>query len=99
MRNGLQKRWLRSLRAFALGLCAFAFGLNCWADPVLPTLFSDHMVLQQGREIHLWGSADAGEKISVSLAGHDASATTDGQGKWSLHLPALSAGGPFTLSI
>jgi sialate O-acetylesterase len=72
---------------------------NAWAAPVLPTLFSDHMVLQQGREIHVWGKADAGEEIKVTLAGKGASTITDGSGAWSVHLPALSAGGPFTLTV
>lgn len=57
------------------------------------------MVLQQGREIHLWGRADAGETITVSLAGHTATTTADAGHHWSVRLPALSAGGPFTLAI
>jgi sialate O-acetylesterase len=70
-----------------------------WADPVLPTLISDHMVLQQGREIHIWGKADAGETVTVSLAGHTATTTADARHHWSVRLPALSAGGPFTLTV
>ena len=69
------------------------------AVPVLPTLFSDHMVLQQGREIHLWGKAEPGEKIVVNFAEATANAVTDSSGGWSIHLPAHSAGGPFTLSV
>lgn len=76
-----------------------AFSLNAWADPALPTLFGDHMVLQQGREIHVWGKADPGESVGASLAGRSSSATADGRGDWSLHLPALTAGGPFTLIV
>jgi sialate O-acetylesterase len=57
------------------------------------------MVLQQGREIHLWGKADAAEKITVTLAGHTATTTTDIHNHWSVQLPALSAGGPFTLAV
>jgi len=72
---------------------------NCWADPVLPTLFSDHMVLQQSQEIHVWGKADPGERITVTLSTKRASATTDARGNWSIKLPPLRAGGPFTLSI
>jgi len=83
----------------AIGLCLFGLGLCCWADPVLPSFLGDHMVLQQGREIHLWGKADAGETVSVSLAGRVATATTDPQNHWSVQLPALTAGGPFTLTI
>jgi sialate O-acetylesterase len=90
---------LRRLSRFVVGVCGIGLALNCWADPSVPTLFSDHMVLQQGREIHVWGSADAGEKVAVSLAGHSASTTTDEHGKWSLRLAALPAGGPFTLVI
>ncbi len=76
-----------------------AYSLSCWADPVLPTLFSDHMVLQQGREIHIRGKADPGEKITAAISGHSAGTTADEHGDWSVRLPALSAGGPFTLTI
>ena len=89
------RQWLR----LAAGLCLFACGLRCWADPVLPTLISDHMVLQQGREIHIWGKADPGETITVTLAGHAANATADSHNHWSIRLPPLSAGGPFTLTV
>ena len=94
--------WRLQLRArvwLAAGLCVFACGLRCWADPVLPTLISDHMVLQQGREIHIWGRADLGEAITVSLAGHSATAIADAGHRWSVRLPASSAGGPFTLTV
>jgi sialate O-acetylesterase len=57
------------------------------------------MVLQQGREIHVWGNADANERITVSVAGRTASAVADVDGKWSIYLPSMSAGGPFTLTI
>jgi len=91
----------RSRRAsrIALGLSIVAYSLCSWADPVLPTLISDHMVLQQGREIHIWGEADAGEKVTVSLASHTATTTTDADHRWSVRLAALSAGGPFTLTV
>lgn len=93
--------WRRRLRLLVrvAELCVFASALSCVADPVLPTLISDHMVLQQGREIHLWGKADAGESIEVNLAGHAATATTDALHRWSVRLPALPAGGPFTLTV
>ena len=82
-----------------LGLCVIACGLNCRADPVMPTLFSDHMVLQQGRKIQVWGNADPKEKITVSLGGQSSDAVTDGHGNWSVHLAPMSSGGPFTLTI
>jgi len=57
------------------------------------------MVLQQGREIHLWGKADPGETITVTLVGHAATTTADSRHHWSVRLPALAAGGPFTLTV
>jgi sialate O-acetylesterase len=57
------------------------------------------MVLQQERPIHIWGEADPGETVAVSLAGHTATTTTDDHNHWSIHLPALPAGGPFTLTV
>lgn len=57
------------------------------------------MVLQQGREIHVWGKADPREEVSVSLAGDRSAATADAHGAWSVHLPSMRAGGPFTLII
>ena len=90
---------LRIWMHFAAGLCLFGCGMDCCADPVLPTLFSDHMVLQREREIRIWGKADVDEKISVSLAGHEATTTADVRHSWSVRLPAMSAGGPFTLTV
>jgi sialate O-acetylesterase len=82
-----------------------ALAVLCWlpapsrADPVLPRLLSDHMVLQQGREIHIWGKADPGEKITVTLAEKSNSAQPDANGSWSVRLPAMPAGGPFTVVV
>jgi sialate O-acetylesterase len=90
-------------RQFCLAIsalaCVLACGSRSWADPSVSTLFSDHMVLQQGHEIRIWGTADPAEAISVTLAGHHASATADARERWSASLPAMSAGGPFTLII
>ncbi len=70
-----------------------------WAVPVLPSLIGDHMVLQQGREIHIWGSADPDENIKVTLAANASSVKADAVGRWSVQLPPMPAGGPFTLTI
>jgi len=57
------------------------------------------MVLQQGREIHVWGTADPAEKITASLSGRSSSTAADAHGNWSLELPAMQAGGPFILTV
>jgi sialate O-acetylesterase len=68
------------------------------ADVRLPGLFSDHMVLQQGRPIPVWGWADPGEKVVVSLGDREVSTTASG-GTWRVDLPAHKAGGPFALVV
>src|SRR5579871_179560 len=95
------KRFARSFShlAFVLGAWVFISGINLWADPSLPTLFTDHMVLQRGREIHIWGNAEPQEKITATLAGYTSSSVADAQGHWSTHMPAMTAGGPFTLTV
>ena len=83
--------------------CAVLIGLfsasSALADPTLPSLLTDHMVVQQGRPIHIWGKADSGEKITVTLGVNSASATADSAGDWSVNLPAMPVGGPFTIYV
>ncbi len=64
----------------------------------LAGMFTDHMVLQRDRAILVWGWAVAGERVAVELAGSTAEATTDADGRWSVQLPAMPAGGPHTLT-
>jgi sialate O-acetylesterase len=78
-----------------LGICA----PSLWADPVLPHLFSEHMVLQRETAVPIWGWGDPDEKISVSLAGKTLEAVTADDGRWKVSFPPMRAGGPFTLTV
>lgn len=68
------------------------------ADVVPASLFCEHAVLQQGRPIPVWGSAEENEKVTVTLGGQSAS-TIAHDGKWTVQLEALPAGGPHVLTI
>ena len=63
----------------------------------LPDLFDDNMVLQRGRPIPVWGVAEPGEQVTVTLAGQQAVVQADAGGKWLVRLPAMAAGGPYEL--
>ena len=66
----------------------------------LPEIFSDNMVLQQGKTVRIWGTADPNERVTVKGSwNHQPVATVAEDGKWSLELPLPPAGGPFTLSV
>ena len=61
------------------------------ADVRLHPLFADHAVLQRDREIKVFGWAESGEKVTVSLGSAMVSTTTPASGKWQLSLPKRSA--------
>jgi sialate O-acetylesterase len=67
--------------------------------PFLHPLFSDHMVLQRGKPIVVWGWTTPGAAVAVDLAGGSAKAVAGADGRWQATLPALPAGGPHTLAI
>ena len=69
------------------------------AAVTLPAMFSDHMVLQRGVDVPVWGTANANEKVAVEYAGKMASATADANGKWSCKLPAPSLGDATSLTV
>ena len=56
----------------------------------LASPFGDHMVLQQGRPVPVWGVADTSETVTVEFAGQRKSAKAGPDGKWRVDLAALS---------
>ena len=70
------------------------------ADVTLNNLFGDHMVLQQGIANKIWGKADPGENILVSIAKQKHSTIAIEDGNWSIQLDAIvEYGGPHTLTV
>lgn len=79
---------LRTLRLFLL--IFFLFGVSFLRGEVtLPAIFGDHMVIQQGTTIPVWGFAAAGEKVSVSYAGREGECVTSSSGRWRITLRPL----------
>lgn len=69
------------------------------ADVSLPAVFSDHMVLQREVEVPVWGWAEPGEQVTVSIAGQSPSATAGADGKWMVKLAPMKTGEPATLTV
>ncbi|MGA2619890.1 MAG: sialate O-acetylesterase [Thermoguttaceae bacterium] len=69
------------------------------AEVKLAGVLGDHMVLQRDVAVPIWGWAEPGESVSVSLGDQTKTATADAGGKWSVRLEALQAGGPYTLKV
>ena len=67
------------------------------ADVKLPALLADHMVVQRGLPVHVWGMGTPQESISVTFRGETQSTSADQLGRWSLYLSPGEAGGPFPM--
>ncbi len=92
-------RFVRT-RSLAAALCGtFLLATLAPAEVKPAALFSDHMVLQSGMAVPIWGMADPGEKVAVTFNGKTTTATADANGKWTVHLPKLKSGGPYEMTI
>src|ERR1700685_152429 len=93
LRRSLQmSRWHVALLTLALAAAAHA-------DVTLPALLTDHMVVQRGLPVHVWGMAAPHESVTVTFRGETKSGTADDLGRWSIYLSPGEAAGPFQLSI
>lgn len=82
----------------AVVLTASAFSA-AHADVRLPKILSDHMVLQADKPSTIWGWADAGESVTVSIAGKSASATADAKGRWTVSISVPASKEPQEMTV
>jgi sialate O-acetylesterase len=57
----------------------------------LPNIIGDHMVLQAGQPVPIWGWAKPGETVSVRFAGQNLRTKAAADGRWQVSLKALTA--------
>jgi sialate O-acetylesterase len=69
------------------------------ADVSVPNIVGSHMVLQRDQANPIWGWAEPGEQIKVSIASQSKTAQAGPDGAWRVKLDPLPAGGPHTLTI
>ena len=74
----------RALRGFGMGFLLLALSLvasaPAKADVKLPAVIGDHMVLQQGMPVPIWGWAEPGEQVTVTLGDQKATAKANALG-------------------
>jgi len=73
--------------------------LRVYGDVKLPALFSDHMVLQAGAEVPVWGWAGPGERVTVAFRDQTVATTAGADGTWKLTLQPLSPGRPDVMTV
>ena len=90
------------LKFWILGCCGVGFMLApaiCLADVKLPTILSDHMVLQREMPLPIWGWADPGEEVTVTIDQQTHTTVADDEGNWRVTLDPLTVGEPRTLVV
>ncbi len=89
---------------------ALASAISVRAEVRPAAWITDGMVIQRGQQVTLRGTADPGEVVELDFDGtaplsttgkrvQKRSVTAQEDGRWSLTLPSLKAGGPFILTL
>ena len=89
------------MKISSLSLCLLVGLVSpAWADVTVPSIFSEHAVLQKLGKVPIWGKADPAEKVTVTLDKVTASTQAGPDGKWRVNLDLSGIGqGPFSLVI
>ncbi|MDB5104887.1 MAG: Sialate O-acetylesterase [Fibrobacteres bacterium] len=85
---------LRTALAIGLSLAASA-----WPGITPNRLFTSNMVLQHGMAVPVWGTASAGETVTVKIKNQVKTAVAGADGAWKIKLDSLAIGGPFQMGI
>ncbi len=91
-------RLIRAGAVVGLALAPLA-AAHAGQPPLLHSLFQDHAVLQRDQPLRVWGQVGPGEKVQVEIAGKRTSVRAGADGQWQATLPAMKAGGPYTLNV
>ena len=76
---------------WGLASAIFLFAQTAWSEVKLPAIIGSHMVLESGTPLTIWGWANVGEEVTVTIGETKATAKTDGNGDWLLKLPPMPA--------
>lgn len=80
---GLNMHVASRIAAFLFSVCSASF---LQAEVTLAPVFGDHMVIQQGVTLPVWGKASPGETVIVSCSGRESRTVADGSGAWRVTL-------------
>ena len=92
----------RPRSGFVQLLAAALLALACCgvgAQERLSQLFSDHMVMQRGMRVPVWGWAEPGETITVSIDAQTQVAVANAAGKWMVRLDPMQTGAPRQMTV
>lgn len=89
-------------RIVIIFFAVLAFNSVLFAKIILPSVFADHMVLQQNSEVAIWGWAEAGETVRIVTSWNSKDTVkvkADNTSAWKTTIKTIGAGGPYTIQI
>jgi sialate O-acetylesterase len=87
-------------RIAVLMFCAMLICGIAQADVTVPTMFSDHAVLQRNMLVPVWGTASPGEQVTIDFDGQSKTTNASGSGDWMVYLnPMPESSAPSTMVI
>ncbi len=86
-------------RLWSVALAVAMMSAPTWADVVLPDVIGSNMVLQQGVGATIWGWAEPGEEVTVSVGDNKATTKTNAAGDWRVQLKPLASGDKVEMTV
>jgi sialate O-acetylesterase len=87
------------LKIYLIVIIISLTSFDVFAKFSLPSIFGEGMILQRQKSIAIWGTANAGQIISVLFNNKINTCKTDLKGEWRIDLPKMEAGGPYKMVI
>lgn len=88
------------MRHYPLGALLVCLApMSTLANVSLPHVLSDNMLVQREALVPIWGNADPKEEVHVIANGQNLTECADEDGRWSVSLSALPAGGPYEIEV
>jgi sialate O-acetylesterase len=72
---------------------------DAMADIRLPSIISDNMIIQENANVPIWGRANAGEQITVSILTQKHTTSADANGQWRVVLKPLVSKTPLEMEV
>lgn len=93
---------MRYRNCLLISLCSLT--IACWAAVVtaavkLPAVIGENMVLQRDLPVPIWGWADKGEEVTVTVAGQKLSTKAGDDGRWKVTLAKLKSGKTLKMTV
>lgn len=100
MKTNLLRGLIRNLSAGGLFTAVALISPGLSAEVQVPAIFGDHMVLQEGIKLPIWGTAQPGEAVTVTVDKETSVAKADSDGKWQVELPPIPENqNPVTVTV